>query len=160
KVWDLSTRRVLHTFPKQANGVMDVVFDREGKRLASVGMDGKVRVWDWPSRKVVLEKQFWTHGIYQVAFGPSGRLAVVGEMQFSIIVWDLVAQREVRRLAGHRDRTTWVAFHANGSRLASLCPLEGTAKFWDVGTGKEIRTLHGISCMRAAFSPDGKQFAA
>src|SRR5262249_15126769 len=60
----------------------------------------------------------------------------------------------------HKDRITWVDFHPDGRRLGSLSSLEGTAKIWDVTTGQELRTFHGVSGMSAAFSTDGRYFAA
>src|SRR5262249_41818645 len=54
-----------------------------------------------------------------------------------------------------------VAFSPDGDRLASA-GADGTIKFWNSRTGKEIRTFqaHSDSAVSVAFHPDGKHLAS
>jgi WD40 repeat protein len=74
-------------------------------------------------------------------------------------LWDTASGKEVRRLEGHRHHVDAVAFFPGGAVLASADAR--SIRFWEVPTGKELRTLdieYGLSCI--AFAPDGKTLAS
>jgi WD40 repeat protein len=58
---------------------------------------------------------------------------------------------------GHTDIVTGVAFSPDGKTLLTAS-WDGTARLWEVTTGKEIRQFlgHTGTVFGAAFSPDGK----
>ncbi len=68
-----------------------------------------------------------------------------------------------RRLAepeGHTDEVGRVAFRSDGTRLVRGND-DGTARLWDVATGRSLVTLkgHTDSVLGAVFSPDGRFIA-
>ena len=65
------------------------------------------------------------------------------------------------RQPNHTTRAYSVAFGPDGKILASAS-WDGTIKFWDTKSGRELRTLagHGWGVYNAVFSPDGKQLAS
>jgi WD40 repeat protein/tRNA A-37 threonylcarbamoyl transferase component Bud32 len=67
-------------------------------------------------------------------------------------------------LPGHAGRTSAVAFHPGGKRLASAggeASKPADVKVWDLATGKSILTLsgHTNAVTALAYSPDGKYLA-
>ncbi|MDD5321857.1 MAG: TIR domain-containing protein [Methylococcales bacterium] len=59
----------------------------------------------------------------------------------------------------HEGSLTSVAFSPDGKLLATAS-VEGTARLWDVVSGKELaRLAHNVSVNKVAFSPDGKLLA-
>ncbi|MEU9146708.1 trypsin-like peptidase domain-containing protein [Streptomyces sp. NPDC048349] len=65
-----------------------------------------------------------------------------------------------RRLAGHTDTVYSVGFSPDGATLATGSG-DGTARLWDVDTGKTRTTLtgHSEAVLSVAFSPDGATVA-
>src|SRR5438093_1082643 len=62
---------------------------------------------------------------------------------------------------GHSNYILSIVFSPDGMILASGSQ-DNTVKLWDVGTGKELRTLEGHThrVISVAFSPDGKTLAS
>src|SRR5262249_36287837 len=52
-----------------------------------------------------------------------------------------------------------MAFAPDGRTLATA-PIDGTLRLWDVGTGRELGSLHVGSIMSLAFTPDGRTLLA
>jgi WD40 repeat protein len=67
---------------------------------------------------------------------------------------------EVVPIVSHSEPVSSVSFSPNGARILTVSS-DGSAKLWDVKTGRLIRTwgrhLVGIYLSAAAFSPDGNQ---
>ncbi len=60
-----------------------------------------------------------------------------------IVLVDAATGREVRRLGGHTDAVTALSFSADGRWLCSASAvLDGTARRWDVATGRCVGTFH------------------
>src|SRR5262249_43404275 len=67
-----------------------------------------------------------------LAYAPDGRTLALGCSDGTVRLWDTSTTRELRRLAGHRDRVVALAFSPDGSRLASAS-WDTTVLVWDVG---------------------------
>jgi WD40 repeat protein len=81
-----------------------------------------------------------------------------GEADFSIRLWDVEQRREQRRLLGHADRVTSVAFFPDGTHCLSGS-FDATVRLWDLQQGRELRCFRGhadrVKCV--AVSPDGQR---
>jgi WD40 repeat protein len=182
----------------QANQVMEplvghtdyiagLAVTRDGKRLASAGFDGTVRVWDAETGRELLKLTGHTGPVFGLDFSPDGkRLASVsgwpvknGELK----IWDVdptgPAMRDRDLLRGdHLKNLTGercdVVFSPGGERVAVASgKVAGEKNAWvrvfDAATGREAVTLApaadgvltpGDSILTVAFSPDGTQLAA
>lgn len=71
-------------------------------------------------------------------------------------VW-VFAAVDVGAQLGHTSEVISVAFSRDGEKVVS-CSKDMTLKLWDVATGREIRTLRGLTnaAYSVAFSPNGK----
>jgi WD40 repeat protein len=89
------------------------------------------------------------------AASPDGKEIAAGNDK-AIIVYDALTGREIRKMAGHADKVTAVAYSPDGKRLVSGSA-DKTVQMWDVPTGKVLWKFTGNDAVKSiAFSPDGK----
>jgi WD40 repeat protein/serine/threonine protein kinase len=131
-----------------------------GSRIASAGIDGKVRLCTLDDEKRTVDPGLSLTGhsgtIHKLAFNSDGSLLASAGADFEIRLWDVRSGEVKRVLQGHGGIVTGLAFAPDGERLAS-CSHDGTIKIWDVRTGAELVTLsdHDSQVTAIEFGPDG-----
>jgi WD40 repeat protein/serine/threonine protein kinase len=141
--------------------VLGVAFSPDGRRLASAGQDGTVRVWETATGRHLLTLKGHTGQVWGVAFSPDGKhLASAGEDRTAKL-WDAATGQNTLTFKGHTGAVLGVAFRPDGRQLASASS-DWTVKVWSVATGRQLRPLEGhTGPVRAvAFCQDGKQLAS
>ena len=158
--------------------VRSLAFSPDGRRLASGGWDGAVRVWAVPDAgpprvlHTLADDPDLGDSVTAVTFrparpGPGYVLAAAGTggQKFfrSVVLWDLPADGPPagrQPLEGaHADFVTALAFNPDGTRLASG---DGTGRWqvWDARTGEAVVSADGTWFTGAApvtalaFAPD------
>lgn len=109
---------------------VELVYSRDGSRLATAGTSGSVTVGDR-----VLEPQ-----------------------EKEAIVWDAATGERLLTLKDHRSRVWDVEFSPDGSRIATSDE-RGIVGIWDGETGERLLSLHagtGGTAVQVDFSPDGR----
>jgi hypothetical protein len=133
--------------------VLRVSLGPEGKRLAVLTADGRVRIWDEVGHELFVlpasERPY-----RDVVFSPDGgQLATVGD---SAIVWDASKGTRLKTFAGHQHPT----FSPDGRYLATAKGPNIT--LWNAKTTEEFFVLRGEkgAVTTIAFSPKGKRLVA
>jgi WD40 repeat protein len=157
-LWDVASGKLLQTLGRAQpfERVVTLSFSGDGKVLASCTSNDPFRLWD-----VATGKQLFQLPSGVMVFSPHGQLlASWGPADNTIRIQDAATRKE-RRLEGHSDDVTYVAFSPDGKTLASTAR-DQTLRFWDVGTGKQrfVHKQQGELIETLAFSPDGKLLAS
>ena len=181
EVWDVSTGRVVGTFPEpdpDRRGVAaysPVSYTPDGRRVIVAGTGG-VSIWDRASGQVERRALPGRPGWLRVPVSPDGRLLAVGGYgprlrgdphDPSIRVYEIATGREVVKLAGHEGGTRGLAFSPDNRRLASGgwstdLVRDATVRIWDLATGRELRRFEGhlASVNVLAFTRDGRSLVS
>jgi WD40 repeat protein/tRNA A-37 threonylcarbamoyl transferase component Bud32 len=160
KVWDAISGQELLTLRHGHKGsIFGVAFSPDGKRLASAGVDGFVKIWEGSPP---LAETRARDASPPPPPPPRGDTQVVAVTRTAVQLGvPVTVHREVRRFEGHTGPVRAVAYSPDG-RYALSCSgwPEGdkTVRLWDVARGKELRRFEGhtdqVECV--AFAPDGK----
>jgi WD40 repeat protein len=147
-------------FVGHANRVASVAFSPDGAELASVDLDGTVRLWD-PETGQELRAITGHADVSSVVFSPDGTMLASAGVDGTVQVWDPATGKELHTLSGHSSAVTSVAFSPDGALLASGS-LDGTVRLRIAATGEELHTRirHAGQVWAAVFSPDGTMLAS
>jgi len=150
-VWryDLATKeKVEYQFPEKT-WVRGMAFDSTGKTLITAGFDGRLIWWptdgDAPQPIRVLEAhKGWARA---VAVSPDDSLVASVGNDLIVRLWNVSDGSLVREMSGHEAHIYNVAFHPDGTHLATgdlTCQLID----WDVATGKQVRSWQAESLQK------------
>jgi WD40 repeat protein len=116
-----------HTAPVRALAAPD------GRRLASSGDDGKIRMWEAPTGRLE-----WVadHAAPVLALTSSldGAWLASGGQDKMIRIWDLTTGTLVQTFAGHPATVSSLVCASDGTWLASACG-DNVLRIWDLSTG-------------------------
>jgi WD40 repeat protein len=152
RVWDLATGWELQRLRGPAKGpTRALTVSRDGRRALTGGNDHVLHLWDLQAGMGTPPSVSWAGGVGLVAEpGGQGRFAALAALLPEEI-------RPVRRFEGHTAAVHGAALSADGKRAVSASA-DGTARVWDVDTGKQQAVFRGhrgqVRCV--ALSPDGQ----
>ena len=175
QLYGLPSGRQLDLVHAHGATVLDVEFGRDGRHVATGGVDGVARTWDVARRKLreALTLRGHRRPVGSVSFDRTGtRLATMGSAsgRGDVRVWDVspAGRGEVLTLPGpETDEHADIAFTPDGRRLVAASGPEGTVRVWSAATGKELlvldRDARSSAPVRAVIgidvSPDGSRIA-
>jgi WD40 repeat protein len=175
-VWNVAGGKLLAAFPGgkprkgRAGGItasVDIAFDPEGNRLASVHGDPQAFLWTWTGSGFRYDPFPLKPASYftAVAFGPGGsRIALgTGIYEGSIALFDALNTKPPAALpAGHHEMdVTALAFSPDG-RLLLSGGFDATVSLWDFAARRRIGDAYRVPgpVDLVAFAPNGLAAAA
>lgn len=141
------------------SGVSAVAVSKDGKLIASAGLDRTVRVWDAATGKLARAFVGHKNEVYSVDISPDGKEIASSDYDGSVLVWN-GATGKVRLTLKIDGWSTAVVFSPDGTKLGVANQRRGSTIF-DAKTGKEWKKLETSgNSNTAVFSPDGRYFVA
>src|SRR5262249_22765924 len=137
-----------------------------GRRLATAGADGFVRLWDLPKRHLLARLRISRKGsaVQAIVFSPDG-LKLAAESWGAVHLWDAKQGKDLRRqlkVTAQEYFPTAIAFRPHGGRLVWAVEDE-VLRLWDVRSGRVVlpKFRHPRAAMYSvAVSPNGRLIAA
>jgi WD40 repeat protein/tRNA A-37 threonylcarbamoyl transferase component Bud32 len=131
----------------------------DGKRLATAGDDGTVRLWNLGSG-AELERLGGHRGqVTSLAASADGRALASAGIDGTVRLWDLGTGKG-RVLGEHEDEAWCVALSRDGALVASG-GLDDQVRLWDARSGRALAALpHGERVTALAFGPRGELASA
>lgn len=149
-----------------SRAISSLAFTLDDKLLASAGWDNQVQLWKMGGKC----PEIWDTikgSPSGVAFSPDDKTLACGGGDTGVYLWSLTGAKakQLRRLAGHKNRPFALAFDPKGNFFASGC-FDPVLRLWKMAedpeqwaalTSESAPTL-GIASL--SFSPGGKFLAA
>ncbi len=172
RLWEIETGREINRLVGHTNTVNSVAFTPDGRHALTGGSDQTVRYWDLDKGAEVLQLPGHQDIVWSVAIAPDGRHAlsaggyqagpgnkglVPGSKDFAIRLWDLTSGKELRRLEGHTEAVSALAFTPDSRRVVSTSA-DRTVRLWLAATGVQLQSFTGHKRLiqTVAVAPDGK----
>ncbi len=159
-LWDTATGQLLRRFIGHSAPLMQAAFSRDGRSIFTASQDGTLRRWHAVGAGEV--RRFgggYPNGtLSRMALSPDGSRALTGggTSDPALVLWDLTTGQIIRRLEGHTDSVSAVAFSPDGTRGLSGS-FDGTLREWDLATGEPLHLydLDALLVPSVAYSADG-----
>lgn len=143
------------------DSVSSVAFSADGKRIASGGDDGTVRIWESRTGQLLLSLNDHPNFVTCVAFSPDGAQLLSADSSGTIKLRDPATGKEAWSLQAHDGKVTSVIFSPDGNRIFSG-GTDNIVKVSDAATGSELATLtdHPDDITALACSTDNRWMAS
>jgi WD40 repeat protein/DNA-binding SARP family transcriptional activator len=173
QLYELPSGRQLDLVHGHGLQIPDVEFSRDGRLVATAGVDGLAKVWKVERRQLLgpLTLRGHTSAVGSVSLDGSGeRLVTWSSTSQEAKYWDVspAGRGEVLTRPGpETEQHPAIAFTPDGRRLVATSGLEGTVRVWNMATGKRLlvldRNARANAPVRAVIgidvSPDGSRIA-
>jgi len=118
QLWDLRTNKKIFT-ATQAVRIWGLGFSYDGKRFATGGFGGLVKIRDAATGQEVLDLSGHTGTVVAVAFRPDDQLIATASIDGTTKIWDAETGKELLTLSDHTGPVLSVSFRPDGTRLAT-----------------------------------------
>jgi RNA polymerase sigma factor (sigma-70 family) len=143
--------------------IHSLALSSDGKRIVSGGADGNAVLAEVATGNLIQTFTGHTGTVNAVALSEDGQWLATAGSDNTARVWEVATGKQVHSFKGHveaeSDRIPWIAdrkivscvgFAADGAMLVTGC-LDGTARLWNLATGKELRVFDQGAPVTAAF---------
>jgi RNA polymerase sigma factor (sigma-70 family) len=155
-LWNVAERKETGQLEGHLHWVSSLAFAKDGKTLASAGVDATVRLWDVSAGKQKHRFEMDEGNSDQVVFSPDGQI-VAATTGHHVRLWDANTGKEISSRIGHRQQICLLAFSPDGKTVASAAWQERVVCVWEAGTGKLRHRLerHTNLVTALTFTQDG-----
>ncbi len=163
RLWDVATGKELRRCDARPNVIRCLAFSPDRKTLAASGMSGRIQLFDVGTGKVrepFARPSDIGRTVLFLGDGKSlmtaDRMSVGAGDGAEARVWDAATGKELAHFRCYGDHGD-VVLCADGTRVAVADDGDGTVRFLQVPSGKELGRLTGKAGSLGALSADGKR---
>lgn len=161
-IWDVASRKLLHTINAHATQIWALAASPDGKTIGTGSFDRHTAIWDAASGRELGKWKTHTSFVRGVAFSHDGtRMASVGQGQNQIAIREVATGEIIRQMPTDWAPTT-VAF-CDGGRTLVTGHFHDRFKFWDLATGEmfyEWRPQDGPYTLELMALPDSQSMVS
>jgi len=161
RLWDPSTNESRELTYAGSRRTLSMQFRSEEHKLAWAGVNGKVFEESTGSEAIGKPLHVFGAEALAVELDQSGRWIAFSGHRRNLELIDCGNPSLPRRLEGHRGNVSSIAFHPDGSLLASGSA-DGTVRIWRTDEAQQLFVLRGHRepVLSVRFSQDGKMLAS
>ncbi len=113
-LWDVASGREVGALKVHDKVVTHVAFGRNGRLLASSGIDSTIKIWDMAERRELRTLVGHTAAINSIAFSPDSRLLASASDDGSTFLWDTTTGEHLLTLISLDDGGEWMVVTPQG----------------------------------------------
>jgi WD40 repeat protein len=147
---------ILRLGGSRGQGLREVEFSDDGRRVATAGADRKAAVWDTRTgRRVAVVAH--RRDVNTVEFSPDGRQLLTASRDGTARTWDSSTGRPLRVFAT-KSPEAWAATYGEGGRRI-MTVTRRSAQVWDAASGAQISQLENVGNFQGTIrmSLDGRR---
>src|SRR5580765_4035298 len=123
-LWNPATGQQIGAIKGHGKGIVDVVFSRDAKLIASAGSDNTIKIWDVGSQRELKTLSGHTANIDSMDFSPDGKLLASASDDGSTFLWDTTTGEHLLTLISLDDGGEWMVVTPEGL-------FDGTPQSWN-----------------------------
>lgn len=165
--WHMAEPTAVYSFTAQADQITDLAFSPDGQKIATIGLDRRLRLWDWPSQTALATLTAPTQTQSQVALSDAvvladGRLLAAGNVDHFQLLWDATHNTLILPPSLHTLIQTTQAYFSQDGHWLAFGDAFGQVWLYETGNGRLQHQLSGPvgPVQDVAFSADGKWVTA
>src|SRR5580704_209963 len=136
--------------------VNSVRWSPDGRRLATVGDDGTVRIWDPATHKELQKLTYNAGNLNALAWSPDSTLLAAGANDGTLLVWNTSSWAQSWTAAGHGSPINDISWSPRDGKQLLTANGDGTVGLFNGETGGDSKTIqaHESQVRSIAWSPD------
>jgi RNA polymerase sigma factor (sigma-70 family) len=145
RIVDTATGKESRRIEVQGESISCFALSPDGKTIITGSGESPVlRQWDVSTGKGLRQIATGAKDTSVLAFSSNGKTLAAVTGQTDIRLWDVATWKETHQLKGHTRWIGSVLFSPDGKTLVSGGGITQTMRWWDVGTGREIKRLNDV----------------
>jgi WD40 repeat protein len=138
-VWNTKTGHmiglIMNPFIPELTGL---AYSSDGQFLMAGG--GKISLWDPQNGDLLRVMHATSDYLSNPCVSPDSKLVAANDKEYRVFVFDVQTAEEIQCLVGHTNVVMAQCFTPDNKQLLT-CSIDGTARLWDIETGRELMRL-------------------